>query len=116
MKLIRKGVSISVRTPLPVVCAPGASEGRGGGDGSCPGLAASWGQRRFALWSRIDHQRPVGDGPDLNALLEEPAEEEPAELGLPPVEAKCELVQVGMKVVALHRALVRAQKPPLFEI
>jgi hypothetical protein len=112
----QKGVSISVRRPLPVVGAPWMSERRGGcGEGFRPRPAASRGQRRLALRRGIDHQRPVRDGPDLNALLEEAAEEESPELRLPPVEAKCKLVQVGLEVVALHRALVRAQQPSFGE-
>ena len=106
-----------MRKPLPIVCAPGMRD-RGFGycerGGPSP-VAASWGQRRPAFWYGIDHQRLVRDGANLNALLQEPAEEEPPERRLPPVEAEREFVEVGLKVVSLHRTLVRAQQPSLGE-
>lgn len=90
------------------------------GYGCCEGgrpslVAASWGQRLLALWYGIDHQRVVRDGSNLNALLQEPAEEESPALRLSPVETERELVEVGLKVVSLHRALMRAQQPSLGE-
>lgn len=56
-----------------------------------------------------------GQMQDLNNLIPQPAEEESPELRLSPVEAEREFVQVGLEVVALHRALVRAQQPSLGE-
>ena len=57
----------------------------------------------------------VRNGSNLNTLLQKPAEEKSAELRLPSVEAERELVEVGLKMISLHRTLMGAQQPSLGE-
>ena len=53
------------------------------------------------------------DGIDLDGLLEQAEEEEPAAAGAAAVEAEGELVQVVVEVARAHAAVVRAEQPAL---
>jgi hypothetical protein len=47
----------------------------------------------------------------LDRLFEKAAEEQPAEVGSAPIEAERELVKVGLEMIPLDGALVRAKEP-----
>ena len=60
-------------------------------------------------------QRPVGHRRFLDGLFEEAPKQQPPELRATPVEAKDELVEVGLEVVGGNGSLVGAQQPPFEE-
>ena len=61
---------------------------------------------------RVD-EAAIGSGRGHHGLLEEPVEQQPALPNVPPVEPEGELVEVGLQMPRVDRALVGAQQPAL---